>query len=506
MTVQGHVAPPDTLSEPMGAIWRAAFDLIRSRAIEWRNGRRLTRSAPGYIEPRPYCDGLLADALCDRAFLDTAKRLAFFEWACRQPGIKVLVPVLAAHDLLRRGDSDRAIAPLTLALTLDQEDLYAQEMWFAAHGQPIAPVNPAERFCPHPFERIESASNNRLMFCCPAWLPVAVGSLEDATAEAIWNSPTAQDIRASIHDGSYRYCSRMHCPMFTDDLLPRVSAIKSPALNEIRATKATKLPVAIRLINLAHDRSCNLSCPSCRTRMIIAGKAETNRLDALTDRALLPLILASERVTITGSGDPFSSRHYRNVIRRLTAQDRGPRIDLQTNGLLLARSWDELGLEGHVGRVLVSIDAASKPTYEVIRRNGIFEDLLANLEFLSTLRQRGSVEFVRLDFVVQALNFREMPAAAELMRGFGFDGIKFQMLRSWNTWSAEEFRQHHVGRPEHPEHAELRAVLHDPALSGPDVHWFGFYADSSPGDGASNRSPARAEFSKGELRQASSLA
>ncbi|AUH66512.1 radical SAM protein [Paracoccus zhejiangensis] len=510
MTVQGPVptAPPASPeAEPeTDPVWRRAFELIRSRAWHWRSGRRLTRSAAGYIEPRPYCDRLLAEALSDRCFLDTAHRAAFFDWACAQPGIKVLVPVLAAHDLMARGDSTAAITHLTLAMALDQEDLYAQEMWFAAHGRPIRPVDPAKRFCPNPFERLESGSQNRLRFCCPAWLPNPVGSLEDATAEAIWNSTAAQDIRASIHDGSYRYCSRMHCPMFSDDLLPRVESIRNPVLQQIQRDKSTVIPPKIRRISLSHDRSCNLTCPSCRTKLIIADRAENTRLDALTDKALLPLLLASEKVVITGSGDPFSSKHYRNVIRRLTARSDGPRIDLQTNGLLLARSWDELGLDGHVGQVLVSIDAASKPTYEAIRRNGVFEDLLANLDFLSTLRQQGRVAYVRLDFVVQALNFREMPAAARLMRGYGFDCIKFQMLRSWNTWSAEDFRRHHVGHPDHPDHAEFRSVLRDPALDRPDVYWFGFYAEPSPGIELSNRSLPGAVPSKGDARHAASRA
>lgn len=481
-------------------VWQAASECITSRAGRWQYGRRLTASHPDYIEPGPFCNALLAEALSDRQFLNTHKRAAFFEWLCESPTTKVLLPVLAAHDLISRGDTVRALKFLDHALVLDQEDLYAQELWFAARGDPIEPVDPRKRVCPNPFERIESASRNRLMFCCPAWLPAAAGSLDDDTVEAVWNSPAAQDIRASIHDGSYRYCSRMHCPMFTDDALPRVEDIKNPVLRNAMATKATVLPPKIKRISLAHDRSCNLSCPSCRKDLIIADRAETARLDALSDKALLPLIQASQRVIITGSGDPFSSKHYRNIIRRLTALPPGPVIDLQTNGLLLARSWDELGLEGRVGNVLVSIDAAQKETYEKIRRGGVFEDLLENLEYLSALRKRGAVRYVRLDFVTQALNFREMPDAADLMRSYGFDQIKFQMLRSWNTWSPEEFKRHHVGHPSHPDHAELQRILSDPRLAQPDVILFGFYSLTPSKSSSEARSDAKSNRSNGELR------
>lgn len=495
-----------TKTDPASEVWQNAFETIKSRTSRWQFGRRLTRSLPDYIEPREYCDEVLAVALHDREFLNGGQRAAFFNWACIQIGIKAFVPVVAAHDLMSRGDTDGALDHLDLALVLDQEDLYAQELWFAARGDPIQSIDSAKFICPNPFERIESASRNRLMFCCPAWLPVAVGSLDDDTAEAVWNSSVAQDIRASIHDGSYRYCSRMHCPKLTENGLQQVDQITSEGLRSAWKSKATKLPPKIKRVALAHDRSCNISCPSCRTKLIVAGKAETIRLDALTDNSLLPLILASNRVNITGSGDPFSSKHYRNIIRQLTSLPAGPLIDLQTNGLLLARSWDELGLEGRVGRVLVSIDAAQKETYEVIRRGGIFEDLMENLEFLSALRKRGSVEAVRLDFVTQALNFREMPGAAAIMREFGFDQIKFQMLRSWNTWSPEEFKKQHVGHPGHPDFAEMQQIMLDPRLTKPDVLLSGFYLIASRKSESDAKSTSNSACSNGDARHVSSLA
>ena len=67
-------------------------------------------------------------------------------------------------------------------------------------------------------------------------------------------------------------------------------------------------------------------------------------------------------------------------------------------------------------------------------------------------------------------------------------------------------RRHHVGHPDHPDHAEFRSVLHDPALDRPDVYWFGFYAEPSPGIELSNRSLPGAVPSKGEARQAASRA
>lgn len=53
---------------------------------------------------------------------------------------------------------------------------------------------------------------------------------------------------------------------------------------------------------------------------------------------------------------------------------------------------------------------------------------------------------MRLDFVVQGLNFREMPEMLSIADRYGFDKIKFQMIRNWHTYSAAEFAKHDIGR------------------------------------------------------------
>ena len=64
-------------------------------------------------------------------------------------------------------------------------------------------------------------------------------------------------------------------------------------------------------------------------------------------------------------------------------------------------------------RFWVSVDAARQDTYEVVRRGGSFDRLCRNLDFLGGLRAERRIDLLRLDFVVQALNFREMPEFVE---------------------------------------------------------------------------------------------
>ena len=143
-------------------------------------------------------------------------------------------------------------------------------------------------------------------------------------------------------------------------------------------------------------------------------------------------------------------------------------MQLQTNGVLLdRRAWQELGLDGLVESVWVSIDAARPETYAIVRRGGSFGKLLQNFGFLGALRREGHIRHLRLDFVVQARNFREMPDAVDIARAFGFDRIHFQMIRNWGTFTVAEFDRHFIGSPDHPDYGEFLEVLRHPIWRGP---------------------------------------
>jgi pyruvate-formate lyase-activating enzyme len=436
-----------------------------------------TESEPGYVEPRTFCRELLGSLRREGALGDPKARAHFFAWAERQNPRSRLLPVLAADDDLERGDSACARRRTERALSLNQNDLHAQDLYRRAQVDPPPAPDLQGRFCSHPFDNLETTPGGQAYFCCPAWLPVPIGNLEEQSAEELWNSPAAQDIRRSILDGSYRYCSRMHCPKITGCQLPRSDDLTNQEHRTFVAGRRTLLMRGPKRLALNHDRSCNLSCPSCRTRMIVARKLEQERLNAMADRVLMPLVERARKVHVTGSGDPFGSAHFRYLLRQIGARRPADlRLELQTNGLLLAQSWDELGLDGLVDSLSVSIDAARPETYAVVRRGGDFERLLDNLSFVAGLRAAGRVGRVRLDFVVQTLNFREMPDAADLVRRFGFDGLKFQMIRSWGTYTPDEFARHNIGSPDHPRFSEFLEVLRDPRLGADSVEFWGFHS------------------------------
>lgn len=370
------------------------------------------------------------------------------------------------------GRRAEAVDAITRALALRPKDLYAQRLYseigFWAGTSKTDPdateAYLADRFCPKPFEYFEISATGDVHVCCPSYLPVPIGNINESTAEAIWAADIAVELRRSVSDGSFRYCSRMHCGVIANRRLPpREEPAPSTA-----STGAAPLP---KMVNLSHDRSCNLSCPSCRTEHYVAKKDEQDRLSRMLEESIMPILRQAEIVNITGSGDPFASNHFRSVLRRINRRDYpNLRIDLQTNGVLWdERAWEELELSGLVRQAVISVDAARPETYAIVRRGGHLGRLLQNLAFIRDLRKRREIKQLKLLFVVQALNFREMPAFVRLGEEFSADRVVFHMIRRWQSYSEKEFSRHFIGSAAHPDHQEFLELLRAPELAQPFV-------------------------------------
>ncbi len=352
----------------------------------------------------------------------------------------------------------------------DHHDLMAQRLIDAARETSKDLETETDRWlrtrtCGAPFREMETRVNGEVHFCCSAWQPVPIGRLETADEGGFWNSDRAREIRRSVRDGDFSHCSRWHCP--------QIAGRRLPARTEETQSLKLELEEGPDRVILSHDRSCNISCPSCRTQLINLPHKETERLNEIFENHLLPLVSKATKIKVTGSGDPFGSRHFRHLLERLTQSGPpGRRIQLHTNGLLAnERAWNDLGLWDKVSSVWVSIDAAQADTYSVLRRGGDFNALRKNLRFLGELNARGDIDTLRLDFVVQAANYREMPGFVDLANEMNADGVYFLRLRNWGHVTPQEFKGLDVCSSDHPEHKALLEVLADPrmAWSGVDL-------------------------------------
>ncbi|WP_149141236.1 hypothetical protein [Gemmobacter caeruleus] len=400
--------------------------------------------------------------------------LEAIEAAPRVPGLGLVAAALLA---IGRQDWARAARLAERAYAGDQHETFAQRLFLAAEERSASlrlGVDDwlQDRFCPAPFTDLEIIGNADLYTCCAAWLPAPIGNARRDDPLSAWQGAAARELRRSVLEGDFGHCSRLSCPYIARRSLPRRDEVKDPALRAVIDGTAP-VPEAPRRVLLSYDTSCNLSCPSCRSALIAKSQAEVRDLDAFYDARVAPLLAGATAIKVTGSGDPFGSRHFRRVLGKLTTAPPvpgQPRLQLHTNGVLFdPRAWERLRLEGHVRSVWVSVDATEAETYAILRRDGDFVRLQRNLDFLGGLRRDGRIGQLRLDFVVQARNFRQMPALVAQARRIGADGVHFLMLRNWGTFTQADYLAEAVAQEGHPEHAELLRLLADPVFGAPDV-------------------------------------
>jgi hypothetical protein len=254
--------------------------------------------------------------------------------------------------------------------------------------------------------------------CCPSWCPTSIREDRD-DGDISWYTPASVDIRKSVLDGTYSHCNHQVCPSLnrllnTDDV--PVNFIPIDEFKEIHKINTLddveNMETYPEHVLFGFDRSCNFKCPSCRKDLVPNDDEESNDYkEKMKTLEIIETKFSSniKSILITGSGDPFYSKIYRNYLLNFDSSKypKLEQINLITNGKLLTKKmWNSMKAKKHVKNIEVSIDAGTEYTYEnVTRLNGKWDILIENLKFISTLKTLNSVT---CSFVVSEKNFLEM--------------------------------------------------------------------------------------------------
>ena len=138
------------------------------------------------------------------------------------------------------------------------------------------------------------------------------------------------------------------------------------------------------------------------------------------------------KVHIGSDGDPFASHVYRHFMEQTPERD-NIKYSLLTNALMfkefhhriqnVIRNLDDLG---------VSIDGASRDTYEKLRLGGRWDKINENLECIAELKNKHNFK-LGLHMVVQADNWHEMDDMLALAHKHKADRVYFNKIEDWNT-------------------------------------------------------------------------
>ena len=276
-----------------------------------------------------------------------------------------------------------------------------------------------ERVCARPYDTLLIDKMGSCYACeCTAWLPQSIGNLQIKSLSEIIGSDTHQHLQSSVADHTYRYCNEKQC-----GYLKNIKYIEGVSGRHIKH------------LRLAIDESCNLRCPSCRKGLIFHKEGSAYNLGIqLADKINEWLYHYDKpiRVHIGSDGDPFASHVYRHFMEQTPERD-NIKYSILTNALMFKEFHSKVPyVIKNLTELGVSIDGASKETYEKLRLGGKWEKILEGLESIADAKKKHDFQF-GLHMVVQQDNWHELEDMLELGRRYGADRIYFNKMGDWNT-------------------------------------------------------------------------
>jgi len=234
-----------------------------------------------------------------------------------------------------------------------------------------------------------------------------IGNLYEESFDEIWNSKKAIEIRKNALKSCYFHCIIPQCIAKSNYNIRLV-----PPNSEINfKLKQKSYP---KMVCIGADSECNASCIMCRPHISRMSGEELEIASKRIQELYIPILKDAKWLTLSTTADPFASRNTRLLMK--TAAETYPdlKFNLITNGILCDKfNCDDIGITERLSRVMVSVHAATEETYNKVVKNGNFNKVLENLDWLKSLLEKESIAQLFMAFVVTPKNYHEIPLFAE---------------------------------------------------------------------------------------------
>ncbi len=202
---------------------------------------------------------------------------------------------------------------------------------------------------------------------------------------------------------------------------------------------------------------CNLRCQMCAISFDTRYRGSSGRpaffQPELFNR-LRPIFPTLLRAHLYGLGEPVLNPHLTEYIGELSSA--GVETWFTTNATLIEEEKAEAFARAGADRISISIDGATRQTYERIRRGARFDRLLRGLRALSDARRRHGKPRLTVNFVAMRSNLDELPALVDLCAAFGIEEMNVEPLFYWGGESPDLDRQY---RAEALDDSRYRVVM-----------------------------------------------
>ncbi len=196
---------------------------------------------------------------------------------------------------------------------------------------------------------------------------------------------------------------------------------------------------------------CNLRCPFCLTGKGIAGGREVRHMKF--DEAKKILDQVGDYLfflQVYTWGEPLLNKDIIKIIEY--AKKKNIYVMLSTNATVMTPEYNRRLLASGIDYIMVAIDGGSKESYEIYRRGGDYNKVIANVRNLIVQRKEhgGGKPFLEWQFVVFRHNEHEVESTEKMAYEMGIN--KFTPLPAYvedEQWAATDPRYRtNLGNPE----------------------------------------------------------
>jgi radical SAM protein with 4Fe4S-binding SPASM domain len=265
------------------------------------------------------------------------------------------------------------------------------------------PSGPLKYICYAPFKNMYFNIHGDV---APCWLTFSdPDSIIDKSISEIWNGEKFQNIRNNIIQSDLsRHCSTCENNIRNKNFLNALSRAYD------NTYKTSEFPV---MMELELDNTCNLECVMCNGRLSSSIRKNREKKPVIESpynekfiNELNGFIPFLEEIRING-GEPFLSNNFYRIIENILKIKPGLKVIIATNGTILNEKVKSTLNKGKF-HINLSIDSLKKETYEKIRVNAVFENMMGNFQyFYDYCKAKGSSICILTNPMRN--NWREMP-------------------------------------------------------------------------------------------------
>lgn len=292
--------------------------------------------------------------------------------------------------------------------------------------------------CSNPMEEFELHAGGYVKLCCK--MNYSVGNLYDLDFNTIERSIKRKLFIISVLNGTFSFCKKKNSFCLT---------LEKQKISRDEHLYSVPEQVCSKTIEAAFDPSCNLYCSSCRNSRYIA---HSSSMMKLTRRFIQEMLPKADILRIAGNGEAFFSKYYRQIFESEEIKAIG-KIEILSNGNICDKQmWNYLSdiTDGNL-IAQISVDAAREGTYRSIRRGGELKKVEYTLAFLSMLKEKNKIKHIRLNFVIQRENYKELADFIEWGIGYGADDFFITQIENWGSYDEDTFQNICMYDTEHVE-------------------------------------------------------